>query len=223
MGSYNRVMQIVVIRHGESEGNVAATLQGCRLDLPLSPRGLRQAEMLAIRLAGENVDKVFSSPMVRARATAEVVAAPHGVSLVLDPSMVEFDWGDWTGRPLDEEMEGRVAELRARWRTGDTRVTAPGGESPEQAADRARGALARIRASGAQAPVVVAHGRFNRVLMSVLLGRPLSRMDEIKQRNGSLSSFTWDGTAPATPVLLDDIDHLPEELRVLVGGSDSVK
>jgi hypothetical protein len=59
--------------------------------------------------------------------------------------------------------------------------------------------------------------------MSVLLGRPLSRMDDIKQRNGSLSLFTWDGTAPATPVLLDDIDHLPEELRVLVGGSDSVK
>jgi hypothetical protein len=59
--------------------------------------------------------------------------------------------------------------------------------------------------------------------MAVLLGRPLSRMDEIRQRNGSLSVFEWDGTAPATPVLLDDVGHIPGTIQTDSILSDSVK
>jgi broad specificity phosphatase PhoE len=69
----------------------------------------------------------------------------------------------------------------------------------------------------------VAHGRFNRILMAVLLGRPLSRMDEIRQRNGSLSVFEWDGSAPATPLLLDDVGHMAASLQTVSVLSDSMK
>lgn len=201
-------MRLGLIRHGESEGNVAVTLQGCRIDARLSPRGRKQAEALAVRLAEHPVDCVVSSPMVRARETAAIVEAPHGVGVAVDVELVEFDWGVWTGRPLDEDLERQVGEIRARWRSGDVDVRTPGGESPVLAAERARRVLARIAARKAGAPLVVAHGRFNRILMTVLLGRDLSRMDEIRQRNGSLSLFEWDGSAPATPLLLDDVDHI---------------
>lgn len=211
-----------LVRHGESEGNVAATLQGCRLDAPLSSRGRRQAEALAIRLAGEEVDAVWASPLQRARETAEAVAAPHGFALSVDPDLVEFDWGSWTGQPLDEDMERRVAELRARWRAGDVDLAPPGGETPTRAAARARRVLARLAATRSERPVVVAHGRFNRVLMTVLLGRDLARMDEIRQRNGSLSVFEWTNGTPATPGLLDDVSHLGT-LESAPTGSDSVR
>jgi broad specificity phosphatase PhoE len=69
----------------------------------------------------------------------------------------------------------------------------------------------------------VAHGRFNRILMATLLARPLSRMDEIRQRNGSLSEFDWNGSGAVTPLLLDDVGHLPPDLRSVTGGSDSLK
>ena len=216
-------MRLGIVRHGESEGNVASTLQGCRIDTPLSSRGRRQAEALAIRLSGEAIDVVIASPMVRARETAELVAAPHGVPLRIDVDLVEFDWGDWTGRSLDDELEREVSQLRARWRAGDIDLATPRGESPAIAARRAGKALARLSAAGWTAPVVVAHGRFNRILMAVLLGRDLSRMDEIRQRNGSFSLFDWNGTNGASPLLLDSIDHLDDGLAEGGGRSDSLK
>jgi broad specificity phosphatase PhoE len=216
-------VRVGVVRHGESEGNLASTLQGCRLDTALSPRGRRQAEALAIRLAREPIDVVVASPMLRARETAATVVAPHGVPLRIDTDLVEFDWGEWTGRSLDEDLERQVGELRARWRSGDVAVSTPGGESPVVAAERAARALGRLRASGAKSPLVVAHGRFNRILMAVLLGRHLSRMDEIRQRNGSYSLFEWDGDGGATPILLDSVDHFDAGLSAGGGRSDSVR
>lgn len=201
-------MRIWLVRHGESDGNLVGTLQGCRLDTGLTGNGRRQAVALSIRLAGEQVDAVVASPMVRARETAETLAAPHGLGVSLDVDLVEFDWGEWTGLPVDEELERLVSQLRARWRAGDVEVRPPGGESPVAAGQRVRRALDRLLASGARAPLVVAHGRTNRILVTVLLGRDLARMDEVRQRNSSLSAFDWDGTSPATPVLLDDIAHL---------------
>lgn len=216
-------MKLWLARHGESEGNVAATLQGCRLDTALSAVGRRQAEALAVRLAEAPIDRVVASPMIRARETAEVVAAPHGLGVSTDRDLVEFDWGSWTGRPLDDEMERHIAELRARWRSGEIDVAPPGGESPARALERATRAMSRLRAAGSEGTAVVAHGRFNRVLITALLGRHLSEMDDVRQRNGSLSMFDWSGTGAARPLLLDDVGHLDPELQVLRGGSDSVR
>ncbi len=216
-------MLIRLARHGESEGNFAGSLQGSRFDTPLSGRGRRQAEALAIRLAEEGIDAVWSSPMARARETAAIVAAPLGLSVSIDADLVEFDWGVWSGRPFDGVLEQEVSTMRARWRAGETDLAPEGGESPAGAALRAERFLARLRQTGARAPLVVAHGRLNRILMTLLLGRPLGRMDEIRQRNGSLSTFEWDGNAPATPVVLDDVSHIAAPMRTDSVLSDSVK
>jgi broad specificity phosphatase PhoE len=216
-------MLIRLARHGESEGNFAGSLQGSRFDTPLSARGRRQAEALAIRLADEGIDAVWSSPMVRAKETAAIVAAPHGISLSIDADLVEFDWGIWSGRPFDGALEQEVSAVRGRWRAGETDLAPSGGESPALVAIRGGRFLERLAATGTRAPLVVAHGRFNRILMALLLGRPLARMDEIRQRNGSLSVFEWDGNAPATPVLLDDVSHIALALQSVSVLSDSVK
>lgn len=216
-------MLLRLARHGESEGNFAGSLQGSRFDTPLSARGRRQAEALAIRLADEGVDAVWASPMVRAKETAAIVAAPHGLSVSIDVDLVEFDWGAWSGRPFDAALEQEVSSVRARWRAGETDLAPPGGESPALAGVRAERFLGRLRATGARAPLVVAHGRFNRIVMTLLLGRPLARMDEIRQRNGSLSVFEWNGAAPAEAVLLDDVGHIPGPIRTVSVLSDSVK
>ncbi|HTS02244.1 MAG TPA: histidine phosphatase family protein [Thermoanaerobaculia bacterium] len=216
-------MLIRLARHGESEGNFAGSLQGSRFDGPLSARGRLQAEALAIRLAEEGIDAVWTSPMARAKETAAIVAAPHGISLSIDADLVEFDWGVWSGRPFDGALEKEVSSVRARWRSGETDLAPPGGESPSLAALRGGRFLDRLRSTGPRAPLVVAHGRFNRILMALLLGRPLGRMDEIRQRNGSLSVFEWDGAAPAAPGVLDDVSHIAVALQTVSVLSDSVK
>jgi broad specificity phosphatase PhoE len=216
-------MLLRLVRHGESEGNFAGSLQGSRLDTPLSEIGRRQAEALAARLAGDDIDAVWASPMIRARETAAAIAAVLGLGVSLDPDLVEFDWGVWSGRPYDGEIEKEVSGVRARWRAGEIEIAPSGGESPARAALRADRFLARLAASGARSPLVVAHGRFNRILITRLLGRPLSRMDEIRQRNGSLSVFEWDGSHPAAALLLDDISHQPPEIRNVSVLSDSAK
>ncbi|HKC23109.1 MAG TPA: histidine phosphatase family protein, partial [Thermoanaerobaculia bacterium] len=207
----------------ESEGNLAGTLQGSRLDLRLSGRGRRQAEALAIRLSEEPIDLVVASPMSRAKETAEIVAAPHGLGVAVDPDLVEFDWGTLTGLPFDEMMEKRVGELRRRWRAGETDLAAPGGESPKAAAARVSRALERIAARAPFSPVVVAHGRINRVLMTVLLGRDISRMDEVRQRNGCVSTFEWRLNEEGEARGLDDITHLPPDLCSTHIGGESLK
>ncbi|HSB64191.1 MAG TPA: histidine phosphatase family protein [Thermoanaerobaculia bacterium] len=216
-------MLVRIARHGESEGNSAGALQGSRFDTPLSVRGTRQAEYLAARLGGEAIDAVWASPMIRARETAAIVAAPLGLGVSLDGDLVEFDWGVWSGRPYNGAIEKEVSGVRARWRAGETELSPAGGESPARTAVRADRFLARLKASGASAPVIVAHGRFNRILMTRLLGRELGRMDEIRQRNGSLSAFEWDGAGPATPLFLDDVSHLPPEIQTVSVLSDSVR
>ncbi len=214
-------MKIFLVRHGESEGNLGGTLQGCRLDTALTRRGRRQAEAIAVRLAEAEVDDVVASPMARARETAEICAAPHGLAVRLDLELVEFDWGIWTGLPLDDEMDRSVAELRAKWRSGDVDAAPPRGESPLRAGVRAARVIARLRDSGPKAPIVVAHGRFNRVLMATLLGRDLARMDEIRQRTGSISAFAWDGEGPAAPLFLDDVYHLGGDVSTPAGKADA--
>ena len=216
-------MLLRLVRHGESEGNFAGSLQGSRLDTPLSETGRRQAECLAAHLAGEEIDTVWASPMIRARETADAVAAVLGKGVSLDPDLVEFDWGAWSGRPYDGEIEKEISGVRARWRAGETGLSPSGGESPARAALRADRFLARLLASGARAPLVVAHGRFNRILMTRLLGRSLARMDEIRQRNGSLSVFEWDGSQPAAPLLLDDVSYQPAGIRNVSNLSDSAR
>ncbi len=216
-------MLIRLVRHGESEGNFAGSLQGSRFDTPLSARGRRQAEALASGSRRRGSTRRGRVPMVRAKETASIVAAPHGLPLSIDADLKEFDWGVWSGRPFDGALELEVSAVRARWRAGETDLAPSGGESPAMAATRAERFLGRLKAAGARAPLVVAHGRFNRILMALLLGRPLSRMDEIRQRNGSLSVFEWDGAAPATPILLDDVGHIPGSIRTVSILSDSVK
>jgi len=198
-------------------------LQGPRIDEPLSPRGVRQAEALAERLAPVPIDRVFASTLLRARKTDEIVGAQHAAPIAVDPDLVEFDWGVWCGHPLDAEMEREVAAIRARWKAGEIEAAPEGGESPAEASRRAGRFLERLREARAAHALVVAHGRFNRILMATLLSRPLSRMDEIRQRNGSLSSFDWDGDGAVVPVLLDDVTHIPTEARSVAGGSDSLK
>jgi len=140
---------IVLVRHGETHGNAARILQ--RPEIPLSARGLAQAERLAARLARIPVGRILASDLARARMTAEAVARVTGAPLELDALLQERNFGDLRGTPYAELEVDPFAPG----------YLPPGGESWEQLHARADVAWERVswlaqRTEGHL--VVVTHG-----------------------------------------------------------------
>ena len=90
-------MTILLVRHGETDGNAARVLQ--RPDVPLNDRGLRQAEQLARRLSALGFARILCSDLLRARMTAAPLAARSGVAIEESPLLQERNFGDLRGMP----------------------------------------------------------------------------------------------------------------------------
>lgn len=105
---------LLLVRHGETDWNREGRFQG-HADTPLNEAGRAQAEQLAASLDGELVTAVYTSPLARARETAEIVAAPLGLDPLPDARLKEIDVGSWTGLTM-AEIENRFPEELRRWR-----------------------------------------------------------------------------------------------------------
>jgi probable phosphoglycerate mutase len=90
-------MTILLVRHGETDGNAARILQ--RPDVPLNERGILQAEALARRLLGEGFVHILCSDLLRARMTAAPIAAGSGLEVEENPLLQERNFGDLRGSP----------------------------------------------------------------------------------------------------------------------------
>jgi probable phosphoglycerate mutase len=144
---------LVLVRHGESEFITQGRFQG-QAETPLSATGLRQAALVAERLAHPHdapalplpegpLRELVHSPLRRTAQTAEAVAAAMLPSPVARPDggFLEIGQGEWEGLHRDEIVT-RYGETLAAWRRTPTRAWAPGGESLAQVAARVRPALA---------------------------------------------------------------------------------
>ncbi|HEY2896121.1 MAG TPA: histidine phosphatase family protein [Gemmatimonadaceae bacterium] len=117
-------MRLYLVRHALCDG-VGSILRGRAPGVSLNDEGREQAVWLADRLRDERVHAIYSSPLDRARETAETIAAPHRLPVCIEPALNEIDFGEWTGRTISDLQE------HPRWRAfnerrGATRV--PGGE-----------------------------------------------------------------------------------------------
>jgi broad specificity phosphatase PhoE len=113
---------IVFARHGQTAPNRDGLVLG-RADPELTEEGHRQAALLGAALGAEPVEAILTSPLVRARQTAEVIAGACGVPVTVDERLLEIDWGTWEGRPAGSLA---VADVD-RWKSENG--TAPEGES----------------------------------------------------------------------------------------------
>ena len=89
-------VRLFAIRHGETDYSRERRYAGSR-DVPLSPRGTRQCEAVGRALSGAFVGAVYASPLGRAHASAELIAAPHKLAVRVEPAFREMDFGAWAG------------------------------------------------------------------------------------------------------------------------------
>jgi broad specificity phosphatase PhoE len=181
-------VELYLVRHGETEWSRARRHTG-RTDLPLSPVGEAEARALAAHLDSLEVDRVLSSPMARATATAEL--AGFGGRVQLSDALLEFDYGDYEGRT--------TAEIRASRPGWDLfRDGCPGGETVEDAAARARSLLAELTAADGRT-MLFSHGHQLRILTACFLGLPPAAARHLFLGTASVSVL---GTEHEWPAIL---------------------
>lgn len=149
--------RIVAIRHGETDWNAGARLQG-QIDIALNRLGRAQAARLAGALGDEGLEAVISSDLSRAADTARAFAEPLGLPLTLDKGLRERAFGLFEGRTYDEIAQ-HWPEMAQRWRSRDPHFAADGGETLAGFQERCVAAAERIAlAHAGRSIALVAHG-----------------------------------------------------------------
>jgi len=187
--------QIYLVRHGETAWSLSGQHTG-RTDLALTESGEHAAQELSVRLHGLRFGKVFTSPLQRARRTAEL--AGFGESAEADPDLMEWDYGAYEGlRTVDIQAE------RPGWRLFEDGC--PGGETLEDLATRADRVIARIRALERDV-LVFAHREILRILIARWIALPALEARRIYLETSSVSILRYDhGLDEPVIYLLNDV------------------
>ena len=154
-----------IVRHGRTETSSRRIYSG-RKEVPLTEEGQEQAAHAAESLRGAGVDAVYTSPLERARVTAEAIASATGAALHVDERLTEVDFGPIEG--LDRSgAEERFGESFRRWRERPFEDPLPGMEPLPDALARATAVTDDALAS-AQCPVFVGHQGILRLVLIAL-------------------------------------------------------
>jgi broad specificity phosphatase PhoE len=176
---------IYLVRHGATDNNLARPprLQGCGLDAALSVEGRRQAQRTAEFLADRGLNVVYSSPLLRARQTAQAIAAASGLAVELVDEIIEVDIGQWEGMTWNEVERTHPKEYEAFLNDAGLHPFL-GGETLEQVRARVVPALNRLmEANLGRTVAIVAHNVVNRAYLAHLMELPLSCYRAIPQDN----------------------------------------
>jgi broad specificity phosphatase PhoE len=181
-----------LVRHGLTEWNAQQRFCG-HSDIPLLARGRVQAHWLARQLQDEAIATVYTSDLVRARETAEIIASQSTqvVQLRVSAGWREIDFGAWEGLTYAEIAEQYQDQLG--FFIDPEQCSPPGGESLAHMLQRVHAELAAIACSG-DSPmdgdvVIVSHGGPLRVLLCSILGIPFERQWQLRLDPGSLSAI----------------------------------
>jgi broad specificity phosphatase PhoE len=197
----------LLLRHGETPLSPEHRFAG-RGDIPLTGNGLAQARAAAARLAARgDVAAVITSPLRRARLTAEAVAEATGAPLTVDPAWAEADFGEWEGLSLAEAARRWPGEVAA-WRTG-TAAAPPGGESTETVAERVLPGLGPlVSAHAGRTVVIVSHVNPIKILLVHALAAPLGAVRRMWLDVAALCEVMWYPDGTATVRTMNDTAHL---------------
>jgi broad specificity phosphatase PhoE len=200
-------LRLAIVRHAETGQNRDGIVQG-RADNPLSDLGLKQAEAVGDYLGGRELSAVYTSPLTRARQTAEAIGARRGLTATVVPDLVEMDIGEMEGLTGPEFRQRFPDFLRAWMSEGAGTVPMPGGESLVEVQTRAWAAIEHIGSRSDGGTVAVVSHNF--VVLSVLcrvLGLPLHHFRRMRHHVAGVSLVEWGG-GQTRLLSFNDVCHL---------------
>jgi broad specificity phosphatase PhoE len=216
-------MDILLVRHGESEANRAHRMQG-RLDSPLSARGREQARVLArfLELKAIGWDAAYVSPLGRARETAAILCEGEGkIAPEVEPDLAEIDAGALQGLTRDEMAERHrdfierpiteLADFSAFGGEGYDTVQARIGRLVERWTERHRRTADRV--------LVVGHGGVNFQLVKALVCLPIPRVCIVRMENCAATLIHM--RERRKTFIGELVWHLPIEMMGHIGATDT--
>jgi broad specificity phosphatase PhoE len=200
-------MRLILVRHGETDTNKARVALG-RADVELNEHGRWQAQRVAASLKDESIGAIYSSPLKRALATAEPIAASHRLEMQIDGGLIEMDIGEMEALTFQQVSERHPRFLRA-WLGGQAPYEAmPGGECLLDLQERAWEAIERIRERDEQGTVAAVTHNF--VIIAVLcrvLGLDLANFRRLRHSLAAKSVLEM-GRDQIIVVSFNDTCHL---------------
>ena len=172
----------LIIRHGETAWNRGEIFRGT-YDVPLNENGKQQARLAAHPLACLEISAAYTSPLSRAKASAEIVAESHGISPVIHEGFIDMDYGEWTGKE-DSEVAKHWPNEHAAWITRPHTVRPPGGTTLQEVFKRSFTAMEELaeRHDG-ETIAIFSHRVVNKLLLIGALSLGLERFPFILQGN----------------------------------------
>lgn len=183
-------MKIYLARHGETDWNTQGLWQGS-INVPLNANGRSQAYEVANKLfqkPGINVvDCVFSSPLQRAKETAEIISSVLNTRVIVNNDLREVELGDWEGKHNDVVVSSTGFK---KWEDGE--MQAPGGgESKRQVYVRAVRAINNLVERESQDLIIATHTLVIRVIINYILGLPIGDWGTYRIDNGAITTISY--------------------------------
>lgn len=183
-------MRIILARHGQTNWNIEKRWQGNQ-DIRLNDRGIKQAQMLCKRVEDFQIDRIYTSPLLRAKKTAEIVNTKLNIELIIDNDLREISFGDWEGHTL-YELEEKFPEDFKKWDAIENANVGFGVESYGHLQNRAYETLRKISCIKAETILIITHGTWIRALICKLMDIPIDNKRCFEISNCGLTILDFD-------------------------------
>ena len=185
----NALRYIIFLRHGQAENNTNRVLAGRRPGVPLTLTGLEQSEKIAKFLKPFNISTIYSSPIERAKKTAEIVSEHNSLEIKTDERLIELDMGKFTGMPYDEIFE-KHGNVFLKFYEGDLEIAHNGVETFIELKKRILDMVDFvIREHNDENVLLVTHMDPIKALISTIMGLQANSLFELIIENASLTIF----------------------------------
>ena len=184
--------KLYLIRHGETDYNNSLRFQG-QTDIPLNQKGIEQAEKAADFFKDIPLQAIYTSTLIRAKTTAEIIARAKGMELQETDALREMSFGIWENMNT-KDIQKKYAKEWKDFFASPARTTIPQGESMLDVQKRAYPTVQEILDRYPEGDVAfVAHGGIIRVLICTMLGLDLNRAWHLHVGNASITCFYYWG------------------------------
>lgn len=185
------MLNVYLLRHGETAWNADGNRYCGRTDLPLTAIGIQQATDVGLQMRGIDFKAVYSSPLERAHQTAAIISANHKV--VTDSRLIEIDFGKWEGK-TKEAFIAEDSSLWNDWLHDPEHAQAGGtGETAGTVIERVNAFYEELHQKHSSGNVlIVGHNGINRLYLSYKLGMPLKNYRKFFLDNAAITMFTLD-------------------------------
>ena len=200
------ITTLLLIRHGQTESNISGYYMGWSQE-DLNETGYKQAQLLSKRLGDTPIDAIYTSPLKRARTTAEAVAKPHNLDLTEMDDLIEINLGDWQGLHASDIVK-KWPDMWQQSRVDPSVLSWPNGESFAQTAQRSVQAFNTIvQANQGKLVAIVTHDIIVRIMAMHVLGINYSTYRRMEIGNASFTKIVNTDNKNQL-VTLNDTSHL---------------